>query len=56
MLYLYDKYRGVVQLAECVVWDHEVAGSSPATPTVLDEDIGSLRLTVNQASAGSIPV
>ena len=26
-------YRGVVQLVECVVWDHEVAGSNPATPT-----------------------
>lgn len=25
--------RGVVQLGECMVWDHEVVGSSPATPT-----------------------
>ena len=27
--------RGVAQLVECAVWDREVAGSSPATPTIL---------------------
>lgn len=26
-------YRGVIQLVECVVWDHDAAGSSPVTPT-----------------------
>ena len=26
-------HRGVAQLVECAVWDREVAGSSPATPT-----------------------
>ena len=25
--------RGVAQLVERVVWDHEVAGASPVTPT-----------------------
>lgn len=25
--------RGVVQLVECVLWEHDVAGSSPVTPT-----------------------
>jgi hypothetical protein len=25
--------RGVVQLVVCLVWDQEVVGSSPATPT-----------------------
>ena len=25
--------RGVIQLVECVVWDHDAAGSSPVTPT-----------------------
>lgn len=79
-------YRDVVQLVACVLWEHEVVGSSPAIPTekvvnrvvgelvtppdlgsgelagsnpayptVLDEDIGSLRLIVTQASTGSIP-
>ena len=28
-------YRGVVQLVVCLVWDQEVVGSSPATPTKL---------------------
>ena len=27
--------RGVVQLVVCLVWDQEVVGSSPATPTKL---------------------
>ena len=26
--------RGVAQLVERVVWDHEVAGSGPVTPTI----------------------
>ncbi len=26
-------FRGVAQLGERVVWDHEVAGSNPVTPT-----------------------
>lgn len=25
--------RALIQLAECVLWEHEVAGSSPARPT-----------------------
>lgn len=29
------KYRGVAQLVERVVWDHQAAGSSPVTPTIL---------------------
>ena len=28
------KYRGVAQLVERVVWDHQAAGSSPVTPTI----------------------
>lgn len=51
-----DKYRVVAQLAAYLLWEQGVAGSSPAYSTVLDEDIGSLRLIVTQASAGSIPV
>ena len=27
--------RGVAQLVERVVWDHQAAGSSPVTPTML---------------------
>ena len=27
-------YRGVAQLVERVVWDHQAAGSSPVTPTI----------------------
>ena len=27
------EFRGVVQLVVCLVWDQEVVGSSPATPT-----------------------
>ena len=26
-------YRGVAQLVVCVLWEHDVAGSSPVTPT-----------------------
>lgn len=25
-------YLGVIQLVECVIWDHDAAGSSPVTP------------------------
>ena len=32
-------YRGVAQMGECVVWDHEVAGSSPVTPTTIDAGV-----------------
>ena len=28
-----NKNRGVAQLVERVVWDHQAAGSSPVTPT-----------------------
>lgn len=32
--YFEDKQiRGVAQLIECIVWDDEAAGLSPATPT-----------------------
>ena len=27
-------YRGVAQLVERVVWDHQAAGSNPVTPTM----------------------
>ena len=27
-------YRDVVQLVVCVLWEHEVAGSSPVIPTI----------------------
>ena len=27
-------FRGVAQLVERVVWDHEVAGAGPVTPTI----------------------
>ena len=30
---LHPKYRDIVQLVVCVLWEHEVAGSSPAIPT-----------------------
>ncbi len=29
-------YRGVAQMGARVVWDHEVAGSIPVTPTILN--------------------
>ena len=32
-LHLKHEYRGVAQLVERVVWDHQAAGSSPVTPT-----------------------
>ncbi|GAE03704.1 hypothetical protein CBO05C_3394 [Clostridium botulinum B str. Osaka05] len=38
-------YRGVAQMGARVVWDHEVAGSSPVTPTII-------RLTRNMQYAG----
>ena len=25
--------RGIAQLVECVLWEHEATGSNPATPT-----------------------
>ena len=31
-LNLKHEYRGVAQLVERVVWDHQAAGSSPVTP------------------------
>lgn len=35
-LHLKHEYRGVAQLVERVVWDHQAAGSSPVTPTSLN--------------------
>ena len=32
-MFFENYYRDVVQLVECVVWDHEVGGSSPVIPT-----------------------
>ena len=29
-------YRGVAQMGARVLWEHEVAGSSPVTPTILN--------------------
>ena len=31
--YIIEKYRGVAQLEECALWEREVAGSSPVSPT-----------------------
>ena len=33
-------YRGVAQLAERVLWEHQAVGSNPATPTMLTVEIG----------------
>ena len=30
----FASFRGVAQLVECMVWDHDVAGSSPVTSTL----------------------
>lgn len=30
-------YRGIVQMVEHMVRDHEVAGSSPTAPTIFNE-------------------
>ncbi len=40
---------GISQLVECVVWDHDAAGSNPATRT--SHIVG--RMTVTQPSAAS---
>ena len=32
-VFLFFKIRDIVQLVVCVLWEHEVAGSSPAIPT-----------------------
>ena len=37
------QYRGVAQLVERVVWDHQAAGSSPVTPTKLTSPIIYIR-------------
>ena len=34
--------RGVASLVERVVWDHEVAGSNPVTPTILQKGMARL--------------
>lgn len=33
LMFFENNYRDVVQLVERMVWDHEVAGSSPVIPT-----------------------
>ena len=35
--------RGVAQLVERVVWDHEVAGASPVTPTIFKDFLSNSR-------------
>ena len=47
-------YLGVVQLVECVVWDHEVASSSLATETSF-KDAYSKYFLPKAAGVGSIP-
>lgn len=36
---MYSDYRGVAQWVERVLWEHEVAGSSPVTPTKLNVEV-----------------
>ena len=47
-----NKNRGVAQLVERVVWDHQAAGSSPVTPTKnadLTAVLQSNRLKINMS-------
>ena len=39
--------RGVAQLGARVVWDHEVAGSIPVTPTKKELPLGSSFFIIN---------
>lgn len=41
--------RGVAQLVECAVWDREVAGSSPVTPTASKK----LKIVTGRETIGS---
>ena len=58
-IYKFNKLRGVAQLGARVVWDHEVAGSIPVTPTIFKYNMRVLlngRVLAFQASyEGSIP-
>ena len=48
-------YRVVYQLVDYVIWDDEVAGSSPVYSTQCLRSSEVERLTVNQGVVGSIP-
>ena len=37
-------HRGVAQLVARVVWDHEVAGSNPVTPTIFENSQTKVRI------------
>jgi hypothetical protein len=51
-VFLFFEIRGIVQLVVCVLWEHEVAGSSPATPTTGCERVW-FKLLVLEASDGT---
>ena len=41
-LYAVRLFRGVAQLVECGIWDAEVAGSTPVTPTKVRNEYHTL--------------
>jgi hypothetical protein len=43
------EHRGVAQSVARMVWDHEVAGSSPATPTIINLSLLSSRGALQMA-------
>lgn len=45
-------FRGVVQLAEHLVWDQGVAGSSPATPTKFNSGCSSVGRILGSGPSG----
>ena len=49
VLYLSTQKRGVAQLVERVVWDHEVARSIRVTPTILDRFLGKFNRILKQS-------
>ena len=53
-----DSERGVAQMVARMVWDHEVAGSRPVTPTKQNAEVAQLveRHLAKVDVAGSSPV
>ncbi len=39
----YDVNRGVAQMGARVLWEHEVAGSIPVTPTILSKILNEIQ-------------